>query len=131
MHELPARGPLRRQSETELRLDLHGYDVHTAVELAIACAAAAWEHGFERLTILHGARDFSSPQDVQISGRGAIKWAIRSALDNGEFDGWALPPRRGDHRRGSRTSETSIELRPNPDPHADAEWPTIPQPEHW
>jgi len=131
MRALPARGPLRIQSEGELRLDLHGYDVHTAVELSEACAAAAWEHGFERLTILHGARRSTSPADVHADGRGAIKWAVRNALAEGLFDRWALPPRSQQHRRGSRASETSIALRPNDDPHPQAEWPVIPQPEHW
>lgn len=41
MRALPARGPLRIRSQDELRLDLHGYDLHTALELALACAAAA------------------------------------------------------------------------------------------
>lgn len=131
MRELPSRGPLRVQSDEELRLDLHGYDIHTAVDLALQCAAAAWEHGFERLTILHGARQVTSPTTVDTTGRGAIKWAVRGALDDGEFDPWALPPRADEHRRASRSSETSIALRSNPDPHRDAAWPTIPQPQHW
>jgi len=131
MRELPARGPLRVQDEGELRLDLHGYDVHTAVDLAVACAAAAWEHGFERLTILHGASRSTSPADVHADGRGAIKWALRRALAEGQFDRWALPPRSARHRRGSRASETSIALMHNEDPHLEAEWPVIPQPTHW
>lgn len=131
MRALPSRGPLRIQNDNELRLDLHGYEIHTAVDLAVQCAEAAWEHGFERLTILHGARQVTSPTTADAAGRGAIKWAVRDALDDGAFDAWALPPRSSEHRRGSRSSETSIALRPNPDPHSEAPWPTIPQPEHW
>ena len=130
MRDLPARGPLRISTESELRLDVHGYDVHSAVDLAVACAAAAWEHGFERLTILHGAGRSTSPADVH-EGRGAIKWAVRAALNEGEFDAWALPSRSPEHRLGSGSSETSIALRSNPDPHPDAAWPVIPQPQHW
>lgn len=131
MRELPARGPLRIQDDGELRLDLHGYDLHTAVDLVLACAAAAWEHGLERLTIVHGARHATSPADAHASGRGAIKWAVRKVLHDGELDAWALPPRSKRHRRGVRSSETSIALRRNPDPHPEAEWPVIPQPAHW
>jgi len=131
MRDLPARGPLRINSDDELRLDLHGYDLHAAVDLAVACAAAAWEHGFARLRILHGARHATSPADAHLGGRGAIKWAIRGALNDGAFDAWALPPRSQRHRRGSRSSETSVALKQNPDPHPDAEWPVIPQPAHW
>jgi len=119
------------QAEDELRLDLHGYDLHTAIDLARDCAASAWEHGFVRLTVLHGARQATTPADVQNSGRGAIKWAVRQALDDGEFNDWARPPRSEQHRRASRASETSIALKPNPDPHPEAEWPVIPQPHHW
>lgn len=131
MRELPTPGPLRIQREGELRLDLHGYDLHTAVDLVVACAAAAWEHGFEQLTILHGAAGVTSPTAVNASGRGAIKWAVRAALDKGEFDPWARPPRSARHTRGSRSSETGVAMQPNPDPHPEAEWPLIPQPEHW
>jgi hypothetical protein len=112
-------------------LDLHGYDIHTAVDLALQCVEAAWEHGFSRLSVLHGAAKVTSPSAATARGRGAIKWAIRGALDDGEFDAWALPPRSEAHRRASRSSETSIALKPNPDPHPDAAWPTIPQPDHW
>lgn len=131
MRELPSRGPLRIQSDEELRLDLHGYDIHTAVDLALQCVEAAWEHGFARLTVLHGASQVTSPTHAEASGRGAIKWAVRKALDDGEFSAWALAPRSEKHRRASRSSETSIALRPNPDPHPEAHWPVIPQPEHW
>ena len=131
MRRLPERGPLRMQSDQDLRLDLHGYDIHTAVELAVQCAAAAWEHGFARLTILHGARQVTSPAAASSSRQGAIKWAIRGALDDGEFSRWALPPRSEQHARASRSSETGGALKRNPDPHPDAAWPRIPQPHHW
>ena len=119
------------QSDDELRLDLHGYDIHAAVDLAVQCAAAAWEHGFARLTVLHGARQVTSPAAASASQRGAIKWAVRGALDDGEFSHWALPPRSDRHARASGSSETGIALKPNPDPDSDAAWPPIPQPQHW
>ncbi|TMD08915.1 MAG: hypothetical protein E6J02_03765 [Chloroflexi bacterium] len=67
----------------EVRVDLHGYDVKTATDLAFDKVREAYRNGYERVELLHGAADVSEPVE---SGRGRIKWELREMVRRGEFD---------------------------------------------
>jgi len=64
-------------------VDLHGHDVLTAVDLAWNRVQEAYSNGYGSVELLHGAGDVSEPVET---GRGRIKWALRSAVERGEFD---------------------------------------------
>jgi hypothetical protein len=67
----------------KLTVDLHGHDVLTAVDLAWRRVSEAYANGYGTVELLHGAGDVTEPVET---GRGRIKWALRSAVDRGEFD---------------------------------------------
>ena len=122
---------LRVSEPGELWLDLHGYEIETALDLVRASLEAAWKRGFERVSIVHGASDVASPAAAASSSRGAIKWGIRGALDDGDYADWVCDRKSGKHELANAASRTSLALLPNPDPDPEAPWPEVPQPEHW
>ncbi|HVD02192.1 MAG TPA: hypothetical protein VNG93_13770 [Candidatus Dormibacteraeota bacterium] len=67
----------------KLTIDLHGHDVLTAVDLAWRRVSEAYSNGYGSVELLHGAADVT---EVVEAGRGRIKWALRSAVERGEFD---------------------------------------------
>ncbi|MFN2465503.1 MAG: hypothetical protein ABR598_04475 [Candidatus Dormibacteria bacterium] len=109
----PARG--RRA----YRLDLHGYDVATACELAQQFTREAYANGYHTIELVHGARDVTEPVRAG-EGRGGIKWELRRMFDHGQFDAFC-------RRQDSHLMEGSITLalRANPQPRSER-WPTMP-----
>jgi hypothetical protein len=103
----PARRPRR------LTVDLHGYDVLSAVDLAVSRVEDAYRTGYEEGELLHGAGDVHEPVET---GRGRIKWELRRLHDGGGLDRWIV-------RSGSWPKTTSLVLRLRPNPTA--------RPEHW
>lgn len=79
-----------RRTQRVLRVDLHGHDVLTAVNLALRRVAEAQENGYQAVELVHGAADVEEPQD---DGRGRIKWELRRIAAAGRFDRWADPSR--------------------------------------
>jgi hypothetical protein len=81
-------------------LDLHGYPVWDACEVAKEFVKAAWEAGHDRVVLIHGARAAHHPSDELVrAGYGGIKMRLRALLDAGEFDPYARSPRSSEHRR--------------------------------
>jgi hypothetical protein len=81
-------------------LDLHGYPVASARELAVEFVKAAWEAGHDHIVLIHGARAARHPRsELALSGYGGIKLSLRAMLDGGEFDPHARSPRSPLHRR--------------------------------
>jgi hypothetical protein len=70
------------------RLDLHGYDVATAVDLTVLTLREAYQNGYRQVDVLHGSRGVVHPVDPG-EGRGGIKWELRRMIDRGQFDAWA------------------------------------------
>ena len=60
-------------------VDLHGYPVWEAVEVATAKIREAWEKGFEEITLIHGAPDIYHHRIAWVVGRGGIKWHCGAA----------------------------------------------------
>src|SRR5258708_30571098 len=79
----PRPGP--RNSGRVRRVDLHGYDVRTAIEVAARAVEDAYANGYDAVEILHGARDVVSHVAAG-EGRGAIQWGARSVLERGDVN---------------------------------------------
>lgn len=101
------------------RVDLHRYDVRTALEVAFRAVQDAYANGYEAVEILHGARDVTSHVAAG-EGRGAIKWELRAMLDRGEFNAYI---------GSSEVMEASLRLvlRSNPRPRPE-QWSPPPPP---
>src|SRR5919197_308541 len=69
-----------------LRVDLHGYDVVSALELAVVRTSEAYRNGYEAVELVHGGADVTEPVE---EGRGRIKWELRRLAERGRFDNWA------------------------------------------
>jgi hypothetical protein len=77
-------------------LDLHGYSVWEALELAERTIRDAWECGYRRIAIIHGAPDIRHPMQAR-HGRGGIKWGLRGLLYRGEWNKYVYGRRSRKH----------------------------------
>jgi dsDNA-specific endonuclease/ATPase MutS2 len=107
----PRPGP--RTSSRVRPVDVHGYDVLTAIEIVRAAIRDGYANGYEAVEILHGARDVTS-HVAPGEGRGAIKSELRAMLDRGEF---------GPSVASAEVMEGSLRLRLRANPK--------PRPERW
>lgn len=90
---LTAAGRLRRMplnaggkpTEGKLVVDLHGYPVRQAVEVAEKAIRDARQDGFCLIKLIHGAPDIRHWKTAEVLGRGGIKWALRGALSRGDW----------------------------------------------
>lgn len=97
-------------------LDLHGYPVREAVELADETLRTAHGTGFQFVQLIHGAPDIQHKMTAQVLGRGGIKWELRGCLARGDWDSWVYPRRSAKHRIGDgsmilaiKTSQNGVE----------------------
>lgn len=81
-------GFMRR--DRTVRVDLHGHDVLTAVDLAVRRVAEAQRNGYQAVELVHGASDIEEPVN---EGRGRIKWELRRLATAGRFNQWIDPSR--------------------------------------
>jgi hypothetical protein len=103
------------------REDLHGFDVMTAVDFALARTREAWENGYDEIEFVHGAADVQERVD---GGRGRIKWELRDLLESGRLDRWASR-----ERSWPRASSLVVALRRNPRPRPER-WDGAPRRAH-
>lgn len=104
-----------------LTVDLHGYDVLSALDLAVARVEDAYRNGYDEVELLHGAADVQDPVE---EGRGRIKWELRRLADSGRFDAWA-------DRRHTWPKSSSLVLKLKPNPAARSEqWRATPRRRH-
>ena len=120
------QGTLAVLNTEEVWLDLHQYTTDTALEIVAVILEAAWRRGFRRVTIVHGATYIRSPLTAQHRGRGFIKWAIRRALNEGQFMEWAYHARSPHHEKKVVSNRITLALRPNPSPEPELPWPNVP-----
>lgn len=110
-------------------IDLHGYTVATARDLAVRAVKEAWEHGCSAVRLVHGARAVKHRWDLPSSeGYGAIKLELRSMLRQGVFRPYARGPGSRKHIRSAVA--LTIALTPNPAPDPTAPWQDMPQREY-
>lgn len=103
----PSGRPTRATAPAGVRrVDLHGYDVLTAVDVTLLTLREAYANGCRVVEVSHGARDVVQPVAAG-EGRGGIKWELRRMLDRGQFD---------EYVSGAEALEASIRflVRPNP-----------------
>lgn len=81
-------------------LDLHGYPVRQAIELAEDTVKAAHEAGFGFVKLIHGAPDICHKMTADVLGRGGIKWELRGCLARGDWSKFVYPRRSMKHRIG-------------------------------
>jgi len=115
-------GPPRKEPARGSRvyqLDLHGYNVLTACDLALQFTREAYANGYATLELVHGARDVQDAVGPG-EGRGGIKWELRRMFEQGQFDPFS-------RRQDSHLMDGSIvlALRNNPQPRAER-WPAKP-----
>jgi hypothetical protein len=98
------------QWEDTFVLDLHGYPVWQAVELAEKAIEEARRQGYRFIQLIHGAPDITHWRTAWIMNRGGIKWALRGALSRGDWNDDVYGRRSRRHRveAGSMT----LALRP-------------------
>lgn len=113
----PARS--RRASIRTHVLDLHGYDVVTALELATARVADAYRNGYTQIELVHGAANVTEPA---AEGRGRIKWALRRMAAEGGFDAYCRPG-----ETWPRAGSLVLALRANPSPRPESWTPAPPR----
>ena len=79
-------------------IDLHGYPVWEAVEVAQAGIEEAFKQpDVDSITLIHGAPDVRHHAIAAQVGRGGIKWALRGRLAKGEWKGWVYGRRSKKH----------------------------------
>jgi hypothetical protein len=83
--------------DDDLEIDLHGYPVWHALEIAEQKIKEAWSKGCRYITFIHGAPDIRHHMVAQILGRGGIKWGLRGMLARGEWSQYAYPRRSRKH----------------------------------
>lgn len=92
----------------DLQVDLHGYDVLGALELAEQRVHEAYENGYGTVELLHGAGDVAEPVE---QGRGRIKWALRRLVEEGRFHGYCVAD-----KTWLKAGSIVLYLKPNPRP---------------
>jgi hypothetical protein len=82
-----------------IEVDLHGYPVWEAVEIAETRIREAWNQpAIEAITFVHGAPEIRNHGVAQALGRGGIKWSLRGCLARGEWNEWVYGRRSKKHR---------------------------------
>lgn len=105
-----------------VELDLHGYSVETAVEVARGFVAEAYENGLLYVRVIHGYN--TSRSRTYPYGNPTIKEELLRLLQEGALDRYAFPLKSGLHVR--KAGSITIALRPNPSPNPYPIWTALP-----
>ena len=106
--------------ERQLSVDLCGYTVREAEEVADEKVREAWENGYERITLIHGCSYIRHHFQAAALGQGGVKWTLRSRLAQGYWNKYVFPRRSAKHDVGG--CYMTLALRPNPTPRCPASW---------
>ncbi len=117
-----AKPPKRRGVARVRRVDLHGYDVLSATDVAMVALREAYANGYQHLELLHGAADVVDPVEAG-GGRGGIKWELRRMLDRGQFDAYC----RNRNEHALLEGMMRLAIKPNPQPQGER-WTDPPKP---
>ena len=112
----PSEEPARCSDEADVRMviDLHGYPVWEAVELATQKVQEAWTLGYQEITLIHGSPNIYHHAIASALGRGGIKWRLRGCLARREWMEWVYHRRSKKHDIGD--GAMTLALRKNPCP---------------
>jgi Smr domain-containing protein len=90
---MPGEPDLYDYARQTCGLDLHGYAVSAAREVAREFVKAAWEAGHDHVVLIHGAQAARHPRsELVLNGYGGIKWSLRAMLRGGDFDPTLVAP---------------------------------------
>lgn len=103
-------------------VDLHGYSVETAVEVARSVIAECYENGLMYVRLIHGYN--TSRSRTYPYGKPTIKEELLRLLREGGLAEYAYSLKSGRHVR--RSGSITIALRPNPSPNPYPIWTTLP-----
>jgi len=109
-------------------VDLHGFSVATAMDVAEQLIRQAWENGFTSITLVHGAGTSLHHMSAMYTGYGGIKWSLRSRLYQGDWMEYAYNRRSRQH--DINDTAMTLRLRPNPNPQAPPQWLQLSEPEY-
>ena len=111
-------------------VDLLGYSMRTALDVASEKVREAWENGFGFISFIHGASGVRhhATQQWSRSGEGTIKWKLRNIVLRGEWREWIYYRYSKKHDIGDVAM--SLALRPNPNPRKEPIWSPIPEEEY-
>ena len=116
------------REDRHVGLDLRGYTVHEAEEVAAAKVREAWENGYSYITLRHGCGYVRHHRQAAAEGAGGVKWTLRGFLTRGEWDKYVLPRRSARHAVGAVAM--TLAVRPNPAPNATEVWEPLPKGYH-
>jgi len=104
-------------------LDLHGYTVREAVELADKKVREAWENGYDHITLIHGCPDVRHWRQAEEWGRGGIKWELRGYLACGDWKDYVYYRRSKKHKVDG--GYMTLAVKPNPTPNVPERWSPV------
>lgn len=102
--------PTEPVEQDEPVVDLHGYSVREAEDIAGAKIAEAWRSGCSYITLIHGSPLIRHHMIAQMMQRGGIKWRLRGMLARGDWNRYVYPRRSRKHY----ISDGSMTLRLRP-----------------
>ena len=103
-------------------VDLHGYSVETALEVARTVIAEAHENGYAYVRLIHGYK--TSRARTYPYGAPTIKEELVRLLEEGVFLRYAYSKKSRRHLR--RAGFLTLALRPNPSPNPYPIWSALP-----
>lgn len=106
-----------------VQVDLHGYSVETALEVARSVIAEAYENGFRYVRLIHGYN--TSRSRTYPYGKPTIKEELLRLLDEGAFSRHAYSRKSGQHQR--QAGAITIAILPNTSPNTSPIWTALPQ----
>src|SRR5687767_11999796 len=111
-----------------IEVDLHGYALRDARRVARDKVREAWQNGFLRITLIHGAGGVRRPTDAFSTGYGIIKWHLRGQFERGKWRQYLYHGGSPKHRLDEGCMRLAV--RPNPQPCDPPQWSPLPQAEY-
>lgn len=116
------------EAERHDGVDLRGYTIGEAEEIADQKVREAWENGYKRITLIHGCSYVRHHKTATILAQGGVKWTLRSRLAQGCWDQYVFPRRSKRHDVNEWCM--TLGVRPNPNPRSTARWEPLSQGYH-
>lgn len=109
-----------------MEIDLHGYSLASAEEVALVKVREAYDNGFRKITFIHGWS--TARQVVRLEPPVTIQHLLRNMLKTGEFEPYAYTWRNRGHFRSN--ASLTIALRSNSEPLEQPFWSALPPAEY-
>jgi hypothetical protein len=107
-----------------IEVDLHGYGLSAARRIAREKIREAWENGFQRITLVHGAAGVRRHGLAWSRGYGVIKFQLRGQFLRGRWRQYLYHGGSRKHRLDEGAMRLAV--RPNPEPRRPPHWSPLP-----